>query len=66
MSEPLKPSAALLVKLGSLIVHLEEAQSQKGHQFDRIAIQSLQQDADVQSWFAAMHKNGLLPVKRHK
>lgn len=62
--DPLKPNATLLVKLGSLIVHFEEWQSAKGHQFDRIAIETLQNDPDVQSWFAAMHKMAMLPVKR--
>lgn len=63
-TDPLQPNAALLVKLGSLIVHLEEAQSSKGHQFDLAAIIALQQDPDVMAWVAAMHTLALLPVKR--
>ena len=32
---PLQPSMALLVKLGSLIVHYEEFLSPTGHEFDK-------------------------------
>lgn len=64
MCDPLKPNAALLVKVGSLVVHLEEAMSDKGHHFDKAAIESLQADPDVKKWFAEMTKLALLPVKR--
>lgn len=64
MSDPLKPSAALLVKLGSLIVHFEEAQSGKGHAVDRLVIDQLQADSDVRQWFMEMKALALLPVKR--
>jgi hypothetical protein len=64
MIDPLKPSAALLVKIGSLVVHLEEAMSAKGHHFDKAVIESLQADPDVQQWFVEMTQLALLPVKR--
>lgn len=62
--DPLKPGATILVKLGSLIVHLEEAHSPNGHAVDLAAAAQLQADPEVQAWFAAMHKMGMLPVKR--
>lgn len=61
---PLAPDAALLVKLGSIVVHAEEMLSPNGHQFDRIAIESLLNDASVVAWMASMGAMGLLPVKR--
>jgi hypothetical protein len=65
MNDPLKPSAALLVKLGSLVVHLEEAYSLNGHEFEHISFRALQNDPDVREWFTAMNKMALLPVKRN-
>lgn len=62
--DPLSPSAALLVKIGSLVIHLEEAQSSKGHAFDAVAISTLQGDPEVKEWFSAMAKAAMLPVKR--
>ena len=62
--DPLKPSAALLVKLGSLIVHLEEANSPTGHPYDKVAVEQLQADPEVMEWFTAMNKMAMLPVKR--
>lgn len=64
MDNPLKPSVALLVKIGSLVVHLEEARSATSHAFDLAAIESLQADPEVQHWFSAMTKMAMLPVKR--
>lgn len=62
--DPLSPSAAVLVKIGSLVVHLEEAQSSNGHAVDAAAISTLQSDPEVKEWFSAMTKMALLPVKR--
>lgn len=64
MKGPLYPTATLLVKLGSLIVHYEELTSPGGHPFDREAIDSLLADKDVIEWRAAMDELGMLPVKR--
>jgi len=64
MSDPLKPSVALLVKLGSIAVHVEEMMSPKGHQFDRVALQTLLNDAEVVEWRKAMDKMAMLPVMR--
>lgn len=64
MSDPLKPSVALLVKLGSLVVHFEEFHSKSGHDFDLHALETLQADPEVQHWLSAMTKMAMLPVKR--
>lgn len=60
--DPLRPGVELLSKLGSMIVHADEAFSPDGHLFDREAFQNLLKDADVQAWMKAM--GPLLPVKR--
>lgn len=64
MTDALKPSAALLVKLGSIAVHAEELLSPTGHHFDRIAIQSLLEDPEVVAWRAQMDSMAFLPKKR--
>jgi len=64
MSDPLKPSLTLLMKLGSLIVHYEEFISAGRHEFDLVAINTLCEDSEVQSWIKAMDKMALLPKKR--
>jgi hypothetical protein len=60
----LSPSAALLCKLGSLVVHAEEMLSAKGHHFDLDTIRSLLADSEVKAWLAQMDKLALLPKKR--
>jgi len=64
MSEPLSPSAALLCKLGSIIVHAEEGLSIDGSEFDLAAFRSLVEDPEVLAWLKAMDDLALLPVKR--
>lgn len=64
MTDPLKPSVALLVKLGSIAVHTDEILSPGGHPFDRAALRTLFEDAEVQDWIAQMTKMAMLPVKR--
>lgn len=64
MKDPLKPEAATLVKLGSLIVHLEEYCFGNGHPYDLEAIDTLKNDVEVKAWFDAMNKMAMLPVKR--
>lgn len=63
--DPLKPDAALLVKLGSIAVHADELTGVDGHTFDREAIRSLVTDPDVVTWVKAMDAMALLPVKRN-
>lgn len=63
-SSPLKPSAALLSKVGSILVHVEEATSAKGHAFDWHVVEALLTDPEVRAWLEGMRKLALLPVKR--
>jgi hypothetical protein len=64
MIDVLKPNPSLVVKIGSLIVHYQEALGPKGHPLDWEAIKSIEGEPDVQEWFAEMTKKGFLPVKR--
>ena len=58
------PSAGLLCKLGSIVVHIDEAAGAGGHEFDWAAIRSLIADREVQDWLIGMDGSGLLPKKR--
>lgn len=60
----LKPSAALLVKLGSIAVHVEEMLSPSGHAFDLSVLQIAFKDPEIVEWIEEMNKLALLPVKR--
>jgi len=60
------PSATLLCKLGSIIVHADEGAGENGHEFDWSAMRALLADREVQEWLTGMEAKGLLPVKRHK
>jgi hypothetical protein len=64
MSDPLKPSAALLCKLGSAVVHADELLSPSGHDFDRHALHSALNDPEVKEWLAQMGKMAMVPLKR--
>lgn len=64
MSDPLKPSVGVLVKLGSIIVHMEEAMSDKAHRFDISALESCLNDPEVKEWVKAMDAMAFLPLKR--
>ena len=66
MSEgsPLEPSARLLSKLGSIIVHADELVSPRGHAFDREAMRGLLSDSEVVEWLKMMDRLALLPVRR--
>ncbi len=64
MSDVLKPSVQLLIKLGSIIAHYEEWTSKTGHEFDKITIDSIMNEEDVIEWFKGMRELSLLPLKR--
>lgn len=64
MSTFTQPSMSLLVKLGSIMIHAEEALSPKGHYFDAEAVRSLLADPEVVEWRQAMDAAALLPKKR--
>lgn len=59
------PSPKILVMLGSIMVHAEEAISTNGHEFDRVALASLIAMPEIVEWRAAMDARGLLPKKRN-
>jgi len=63
-NDPLKPDATLLIKLGSIAVHTDEMLSPKGHHFDKVTIETLLKDAEVQLWLKEMDKLAFLPKKR--
>jgi hypothetical protein len=65
MAKPLEPSAQLLIKLGSIIVHADELMSPDGHPFDKIAFEELMRDPQVVAWIAEMNSLALLPLKRN-
>lgn len=58
----LHPSLALLMKLGSIIVHVEEAAEPGGHEFDMTAVRQLLLDPEVRAWRHDM--GAMLPLKR--
>ena len=61
---PLHPSASLLVKLGSIITHMQELTGTTGHIVDKHALDTLWSDPEVVAWIAAMDKMAFLPKKR--
>jgi hypothetical protein len=63
-ANPLKPTPALLCKLGSIVVHAEELISSNGHAFDRHALEQLTTDQDVMEWRAQMDAMSMIPKKR--
>lgn len=65
MSDVLQPSATLLCKLGSIIVHADEMLSPFGHSFDREALKALLGDPEVAAWIAGMGELALVPLKRN-
>ena len=64
MTDPLKPNAGLLCKLGSIAVHVDEAASDTGHAFDKVALKGLIDDPEVAEWLVEMDKMALIPKKR--
>lgn len=61
----LKPSPALLVKLGSIIVHFDEATSPGGRlDFDLVTARQLLADPEVKEWIDKMNEAAMLPLKR--
>lgn len=62
----LKPTVPLLVKLGSIAVHVEEMLSPRGHGFDKIALEQLLVDPEYIAWREQMTAMAMLPVMRNK
>lgn len=61
---PLNPTPSVLCKLGSIIVHAEEASSPGGHPFDVVALRQLLADPEVAAWMEGMRAMAMLPLKR--
>ena len=61
---PLKPDAKLLCKLGSIVIHIEELISSKGHPYDKSSLLGLLADEDINNWLTQMDKLALIPKKR--
>ena len=53
----------LKIKLASMVVHIEEMLSEKGHSFDRAALETLLEDAEVKEFLKTVDPV-YLPVKR--
>lgn len=66
MQGTLHPSISVLCKLGSIVVHVDEATSPDGHQFDTVALKGLIADPEVSAWLDGMRKAAFLPVKRNE
>ena len=64
MTDALKPSPSLLCKLGSIAIHSEEMLSNKGHEFDLSALETVLRDTEVKIWLKSMQDMALIPVKR--
>lgn len=64
MADPLAPSASLLTKLGSALVHAEEMTEPGSHPFDLGAFKQLASDPEVVAWREGMDALALLPKKR--
>lgn len=64
MIDVFAPPVALIAKLGSILVHVEEGLSDAGHHFDWTATRSLLSDREVQQWIEGLRAHALVPVKR--
>lgn len=64
VAETIRMDMPTMAKVGSIIVHLEEARGAGGHPFDWTAADQLLADPEVQKWLGAMRKASLLPAKR--
>ncbi len=64
MTKCLHPEVPLLCKLGSIVMHVDELFSDDSHAFDKIALEQLMKDPDVQEWILEMDGLSLIPKKR--
>lgn len=62
----LAPSASVLIKLGSALVHAQELLSPQGHAVDKAAFDSAINDPEVQGWIEQMDRMAFLPVRRDR
>lgn len=54
MTDPVKPSLALLSKIGSIVVHADETLSSDGRRLDKDVVLRLINDPEVQEWIKRM------------
>lgn len=66
MPDALKPGPALVAKVGSILVHMEEARSNEGHHYDWAALDSLMADPEVQEWLTGLRALSMVPRKRNE
>lgn len=62
---PLEPDVALLCKLGSIVVHVDEYLGPHGQAFDFDAIRGLLADPKIKEWLELMDDMALLPKQRY-
>lgn len=61
----MQPAPALLVKLGSIIVHFDEGTTPgEAHPYDIQTARQLLADPEVAEWIAQMNGAAMLPLKR--
>lgn len=64
MNAFMNPSTSVLAKLASIVVHVEEMTSDNGHEVDRIALETLLSDPEVQTFIRAGRTLAMVPEKR--
>lgn len=64
VSDPLNPSPALLAKLGSVLIHIEEFMRPGGHDYDGIVLTQLLEDEEVLEWRSQMDALAMIPKLR--
>ena len=64
MSRLTEVNLHILVKLASIAVHVEEYLSDDGHPYDRVALEQLVRDPDLQAYLGTLKAAGFLPQKR--
>lgn len=64
MKECLKPNTTILIKLGSIYIHIKEGLGVKGHDFDLIALKQLLEDEELKEWIKQMDSLALIPKER--
>lgn len=58
------PGQEVLLKMGSALIHADEAMSENGVALDEVLFRYLLAEPDVEEWLKEMDKLSLLPVKR--
>lgn len=64
MEIPTITDPQLLVKVGSIIIHIQEMLSPTGHAFDAQVLKQMVYENDVVEWLIKMDALALLPKKR--